>query len=120
MLHALTLILVCQLIGEVSARASGLPVPGPVIGMLLLFGWLVLRGGVPDDVGRTADALLGHLSLLFVPAGVGVMVHWHRLQGQGLAIAAAILLGTLLTLAVTALTVALVQRLTAGRGENRE
>ncbi len=119
MLQALTLILVCQLIGEIAARASGLPVPGPVIGMLLLFGWLVLRGGISEDVGRTTDALLSHLSLLFVPAGVGVMVHWQRLQGQGLAIAAALILGTLITLAVTALTVALVQKLT-GAGEKND
>ena len=48
MLHALTLILVCQLIGEVGVLVTGLPVPGPVIGMLLLLGWLFLKGGVPE------------------------------------------------------------------------
>ena len=116
MLHALTLILVCQLIGEVSVLVTGLPVPGPVIGMLLLLGWLFLKGGVPESVGRVADTLLAHLSLLFVPAGVGVLVHWERLRGQGAAIAAALVLGTLITLAVTALTMAVVTRLTGRSG----
>jgi holin-like protein len=111
MLEALTLILICQLVGETIVLLSGLPIPGPVIGMLLLLGWLFLRGGIADDVGRTADALLAHFSLLFVPAGVGVMLHWERIQGQWPAIAAALLLGTLITLAATALTMAGAQRL---------
>ncbi len=124
MLRALTLILICQLIGEVSVRAAGLPVPGPVLGMLLLLGWLFLRGGVSEEVGRTADTLLANLSLLFVPAGVGVLVHWQRVRGEWVAIAAALILGTLITLAVTALTMAGVRRLltraAAGRGGGHE
>ncbi|EGV17412.1 CidA/LrgA family protein [Thiocapsa marina] len=113
MLQALTLILLCQLVGETVVLLTGLPVPGPVLGMLLLLGWLFLRGGISDEVGHTADALLAHFSLLFVPAGVGVMLHWERIQGQWPAIAAALLLGTLLTLTVTALTMAGAQRLLA-------
>lgn len=97
---------------------TGLPVPGPVLGMLLLLAWLLLRGGVPESVGRTADTLLAHLSLLFVPAGVGVLVHWERMRGQWAAIAAALVLGTLLTLAVTALTMQAVARLTTRRGDD--
>lgn len=114
MLQALTLILTCQLIGEVTVLATGLPVPGPVLGMLLLLAWLFLRGGVSDDLGRTADSLFAHLSLLFVPAGVGVLVHWERVRGQWLAIAVALVLGTLITLAVTALTMGLVRRVVGG------
>lgn len=110
-LHALALILACQLIGEVATRAAGLPVPGPVLGMLLLLGWLSLRGGISEDLGRTADALLANLSLLFVPAGVGVLVHWERVSDQWGAIAAALILGTLFTLATTALTMALAMAL---------
>jgi putative effector of murein hydrolase LrgA (UPF0299 family) len=113
MLQALTLILLCQLAGETVVLLTGLPVPGPVLGMLLLLVWLFLRGGISEEVGRTADALLAHFSLLFVPAGVGVMLHWERIQGQWPAIAAALLLGTLVTLAVTALTMAGAQRLLA-------
>lgn len=113
MLRALTLILICQLIGEITVRTLALPLPGPVLGMLLLLGWLFLNGGIPNDVAQTADTLLGNLSLLFIPAGVGVMVHWQRLQGEWLAITAAILLGTLIAMAVTALTMTAARRLMA-------
>jgi putative effector of murein hydrolase LrgA (UPF0299 family) len=119
MLEALTLILVCQLIGEACVLFAGLPVPGPVLGMLLLLAWLFLRGDLPESVGRTADTLLSHLSLLFVPAGVGVLVHWERVRGQWAAIAAALVLGTLITLAVTALTMMAVSRLTGRGGGDR-
>ncbi|MBV5275078.1 MAG: CidA/LrgA family protein [Lamprocystis purpurea] len=119
LLEALTLILSCQLAGEVLVLVSGLPVPGPVLGMLLLLAWLGLRGGVSERVAQTADTLLGHLSLLFVPAGVGVLVHWERVRDQWPAIAAALVLGTLITLAVTALTMAGVQRLLAWRRGGR-
>jgi holin-like protein len=61
---------------------------------------------------------LSHLSLLFVPAGVGVLVHWERMRGQWTAIAAALVLGTLITLAVTALTMTAVMRLTGRGGSN--
>jgi putative effector of murein hydrolase LrgA (UPF0299 family) len=111
MLYAIALLLICQLVGETLVLLTGLPVPGPVLGMLLLLGLLVWRGGIPDELGKTADALLAHFSLLFVPAGVGVMLHWERIQGDWLAIAAALLLGTLITLIVTAVTMAGTQRL---------
>jgi putative effector of murein hydrolase LrgA (UPF0299 family) len=114
-LEALTLILTCQLIGEVTVLLARLPVPGPVLGMLLLLAWLFWRGGVAESVARTADSLLGHLSLLFVPAGVGVLVHWERVRGQWEAIALALVLGTLITLAVTALTMVAVAHLLGGR-----
>jgi len=117
-LEALTLILLCQLVGEVCVLFTGLPVPGPVLGMLLLLGWLFHRRDLPELVARTADTLLSHLSLLFVPAGVGVLVHWERMRGQWAAIAAALVLGTLITLAVTALTMTAVTRLTGRGGSN--
>ncbi|MBK1645406.1 CidA/LrgA family protein [Thiocapsa imhoffii] len=123
MLEALTLILVCQLIGETLVLLTGLPIPGPVLGMLLLLVWLFLRGGISESLGRTADSLLAHFSLLFVPAGVGVMLHWERIQGQWLALAVALVLGTLITLAVTALTMVGVQgaiKILRGRGGPHE
>jgi len=104
MLQALTLILGCQLIGESLVLVFDLPLPGPVLGMLLLFSGLVLRGRLAPALEQTADSLLGHLPLLFVPAGVGVMVHWERLQAHWPALLAAVVLGTLITLVVTALT----------------
>ena len=105
MLAALTVLLVYQLVGEVLVQLLHLPVPGPVIGMLLLFVTLLLRGEAPEALRNTANGLLSHLSLLFVPAGVGVMVHGARLAGEGLAILIAIVISTVLALAATALTV---------------
>lgn len=101
MLNALTLILVCQLAGELAAAWGKLPVPGPVIGMVLLFCFLMVRGGIADNISRTADGLLNHLSLLFVPAGVGVMLHFRLLGDDWLAVAAALIISTLATIAVT-------------------
>jgi putative effector of murein hydrolase LrgA (UPF0299 family) len=101
MLNALTLILVCQLAGELVSAWGKLPVPGPVIGMVLLFIILMVRGGIADNVSRTADGLLNHLSLLFVPAGVGVMLHFKLLGDDWLAVAAALVISTLATIVVT-------------------
>jgi len=99
---ALAALLVCQLAGEVAARALGLPVPGPVIGMVLLFAALMLRGReAPEDLTRTADGLLGNLGLLFVPAGVGVVIHLPVLARDWAPISLAVLAGTLAAIAAT-------------------
>jgi len=103
MLNSLTLILVCQLAGELASVWLKLPVPGPVIGMVLLFVYLMVRGGISDSMTRTADGLLGHLSLLFVPAGVGVMLHFRLLEDNWLAVSAALIFSTIATIIVTAL-----------------
>lgn len=102
MLAAITLLLVYQLVGEIVVVALGLPVPGPVLGMALLFVTLVARGKVTEDLRDTASSLLRHLSLLFVPAGVGVMAHLGRLQHEWLPIAVSLVVSTLVTIAVTA------------------
>lgn len=103
MLSALTLILSCQLAGELVTRFAGLPVPGPVAGMVLLFVLLAIKGSVPEDIGTVADSLLRHLALLFVPAGVGVMAHMGLLGQDWLPISVALVGSTLATIAVTAL-----------------
>jgi holin-like protein len=102
MIGYLTVILACQLVGELAAAATGLPLPGPVIGLVLLFVGLLIKRGIPEDLGRVGDALLSNLSLLFVPAGVGVMLHAGLLGADWLPISAAVLVSTLLTIAVTA------------------
>ncbi len=102
MLAAISILLVFQLIGEVIALAFSLPVPGPVIGMALLFAALVLRRQIPGQLQHTAHSLLQHLSLLFVPAGTGVMLHTQRLTNEWLPIVASLLISTVLGLAVTA------------------
>ncbi|MGB8435048.1 MAG: CidA/LrgA family protein [Burkholderiales bacterium] len=103
MLAAITLLLVYQLIGEVIALVFALPIPGPVIGFAALFLTLVARGAVSDELRETANGLLAHLSLLFVPAGVGVMAHLARLRAEWLPISVALVASTAITIAVTAL-----------------
>lgn len=118
MLGALALLLGCQLAGEVLARAAGLPVPGPVLGMALLFGLLVLRERLrphapPADrtgLGVVAAGLLGNLSLLFVPAGVGVVQQGPVLLRNGPGLLVALVASTALTLAVTGWVFAAVAR----------
>lgn len=102
MLAAFAILLVFQLFGEILAIALALPVPGPVIGMALLFLTLCLRGGLPESLRGTAQNLLQHLSLLFIPAGTGVMLHVQRLSDEWQAIVAALLVSTVLGLLTTA------------------
>lgn len=103
MLAALTTLLLFQLVGEVLTRSLALPVPGPVIGMVLLFVFLVLKEGPGKELQQTAQSLLQHLSLLFVPAGTGILVHLNRVGDEWLPLVLAIVLSTLLTLVITAL-----------------
>lgn len=103
MLEYLTLILACQLLGEFTVSAAGIPVPGPVVGMVLLFVFLLVKGSVPEQLASVSSGLLNNLSLMFVPAGVGVMVHFEVLGNDALPISVALVTSTLLTIAVTAL-----------------
>ena len=102
-------LLCLQLAGEVLARVLKLPFPGPVIGMVLLMpalGWPAVREPVID----VARFLLGHLSLLFVPVGVGVITHLDILQAYGLRLALVIVLSTWIGLAVSALALRALMR----------
>lgn len=110
-LTGITILLVYQLVGEVSSRLLHLSVPGPVFGMLLLFCTLLWRGGLEKTLDTASSALLSYLSLLFVPAGVGVIVHFGRIGGEWLPISAALLLSAVITLAATALIMQGVSRL---------
>lgn len=115
MLESLAVLLFCQLIGELIVVALQIPVPGPVVGMAILFFGLMLRGNIPEELAQTANGILGQLSLLFVPAGVGVMTHLSLLGKQWLPLSVSLVVSTLLTIAVTGL---MMQRL-AGR-EDRQ
>ena len=107
MLAALTLLLLFQLAGEAIALYFALPVPGPVIGMGLLFAALAWRGGASDELRATAQNLLQHLSLLFVPAGVGVMLHIERIADEWQPIVVALVASTFAAITVTALVLRL-------------
>lgn len=116
MVAAFAGILACQLAGEFVAHAFALPLPGPVLGMFMLFALLALRGGagaraaVPQKLGAAADGLLGHLSLLFVPAAVGLMRYLDVLSANAMTLIVAVAVSTALAQAATALTFRLLAR----------
>lgn len=124
MIEAFALLLLCQLAGEVLSRGLGLPMPGPVIGLLFLFAGLVVaqRCGKVNalsvsgtTLGRTTGGLLQYLSVLFVPAGVGVIDHLHLLKTYGPVLFLALFVSTALTLVVTALIFTAVRRWQSAR-----
>lgn len=115
MLPYITVLLVCQLVGEVLVRLSGLPLPGPVVGMVILFLGLVIRGRVPDGLEMVTRTIFANFPLLFVPASVGVMVHFQVIAAEALPIAAGVLVSTVLTLVVSG---RLMQHLMRRKGEH--
>lgn len=117
MIAALTLLLVFQLVGEVITRALALPIPGPVIGMALLFLALLVRGDPGDKLRQTAGTLLQHLSLLFVPAGTGIVLYGDRLAAEWLPLAVALAGSTALALVVTAMVLNALTRRRRGDAE---
>jgi holin-like protein len=125
MIASLSLILLCQLAGEVVVRGLALPMPGPVVGLVMLLGLLLARdrfaglargplqqGGV-ETVSKN---MLAHLSLLFVPAGVGVVQKLDLIAAHGLAIVAVLAVSVVITLLVTVATFLLASRLMARKG----
>ena len=129
MIASLSLILLCQLAGEIFVRGLALPMPGPVVGMLLLLILLLARDHIGllargplqgGGVENGARGLLAHLSLLFVPAGVGIVQKLDLLAAHGPAIAAVLALSVVVTLLVTVATFLLVGRLmTRARSDGR-
>ena len=127
MIIGLTVILLCQLLGEVVARGLGWPLPGPVLGMLFLLVFLSLRDSVAKKVpelGKTLDStgkgLLAHLSLLFIPASVGVVQRLDVLADYGTGLAVALVASTFVTLVVTVVTFVVVSRLSSSSMESAE
>ena len=109
-INGLTILLVYQLIGEITARYFSLPIPGPVLGMLMLFVTLAIKGSVHSTLEKTATGLLSHLSLLFIPAGVGMMVHFDRIANEWIAISIALVLSTIITLIGSATIMSIVSK----------
>ena len=118
MIAALMALLACQVAGELVARLLGLPIPGPVIGTILMFVLLLIRGRVPGALRDVSRALLTNLSLLFVPAGVGIIQHLDRIRGEWVGILAALVGSAVLTMVMAVFVFRLVSRLSgADQGE---
>lgn len=103
MLVGLLLLLLCQLLGEWLVLSLSLPVPGPVVGMVLMLAALIVLRRVPDMIREPSEGLLRHLALLFVPAGVGLTVHAELIADEWLIILVALVVSTVLAIIVTAL-----------------
>jgi holin-like protein len=119
-LGSITAILLCQLIGEIVTKVTRVPVPGPVIGMVLLFCCLnFYRRALPEDVEKVGGHLLRYLALLFVPAGVGVITNMKLVMKSWAPITVVITIGTFVTIAVTGFMMSFVSgRWAAAKGED--
>ena len=120
MLRALAVLLACQLAGEAITRGLELPLPGPVLGLVFLVAilfvlqhWRLVESATIDDtsLGKVSNTLLATLGILFVPAGVGVIQELELIEKYGIALGAALLVSTVLTLVVTVWVFVVVSRL---------
>lgn len=116
MLFSIGLLLGCQLIGEVVTRGLGLPLPGPVAGLLLLVLLLRAWPALAEKLRPTVSVILANLSLLFVPAGVGVIANLDALSGNWLPLMAVLVASTVLAMLATVGTFILASRLTSRGG----
>lgn len=101
MLQTLGMLLTCQLIGELAVRGAGLPIPGPVLGLSLLLLSLSVWPSLADTLRSTIGVILANLSLMFVPAGVGVIANLDVLSKDGFALLAILILSTILAMLAT-------------------
>ena len=103
-------LIVLQLIGEVISRSCGLPVPGAVIGLILLYLLLWTRLIDPDELGATTGFLHQNFGLLFVPAGVGVIAYLPMIADEWAILLVSILFSVVATMAVTGLVMTQLSR----------
>ena len=111
MLQTLGLLLGCQLAGEFAARGLGLPIPGPVLGLVILLAALALRPPLARALRPTTQVILAHLSLMFVPAGVGVISNLEVLSSDWARFLVVLTLSTILSMLVTVATFVAMKRL---------
>lgn len=118
MIPALSLILMFQLVGEILSRALVLPLPGPVLGMIFLLIALSASERVRNVVRPVAQFILAHLSLLFVPAGVGIVAHLRDLQEHGFGLALALVVSTMAAIIAGAAAFVFVAKLIGSRADD--
>lgn len=91
--------------GEAAARMAGVPLPGPILGLLGLYADMARQKAMPAPLARLADGLLPNMAILFVPAGAGVVAHIDIIQAAALSILGAVVGGTLIGIGITAVAV---------------
>jgi len=102
LINGLIIILLCQFAGELLAYGLGLPIPGTIIGMVLLLLGLMLSQPCRQQVEPAVSVLIRHLTLLFFPIGAGLVLEWPTFAQHGSAIIIALTLGTLATIVIVA------------------
>lgn len=107
----LAILLMFQFAGEMIRAVTGLPVPGPVIGMVLLLIALLAKVPVPAGIHETSRKVLAYLGLLFVPAGAGVVTRLPMIGAHWLPIMVAVVGSTVITMVVTAVVMRGLERL---------
>lgn len=107
MISGLVQLFLWQALGELASKFLLPSVPGPVLGLLLLLGYLVIKGSVNEPLDEVADGFRQHLGLLFVPASVGVVLYLPDLKQHAAAVSASLIVSVVLTIAVTAISLKL-------------
>ncbi|MDO6565528.1 CidA/LrgA family protein [Alteromonas sp. 1_MG-2023] len=96
------LVLVCFYVGTWLSLSVGLPLPGALTGLLILLAILFIAPSAEPYVARAASPLLSHMSVLFVPAVLGVTTYWTEIAQNGWAIGIAIIITTCISLGISA------------------
>lgn len=104
MLYALATLFAFNLLGELLVRATGLPLPGALVGTLTLLIGLLFYKRLPKPLEDTASVLLQNMMLLFIPVIAGVMLEFDHLRREWLPFVLACVGGAVITFAATALT----------------
>ena len=115
MVQGFLILLFFQLVGELMVIGMNLPLPGPVIGLVLLVIVLIVRGRIPAGLTLVGDGLLRNLALLFIPAGVGLVLHFELLAREWWIILCALIASTLIATVVTAILFQRLMRWIGGR-----
>ncbi|MEN9712268.1 MAG: Antiholin-like protein LrgA [Pseudomonadota bacterium] len=102
MIQGLVQLFIFQALGELVSKFVLPFIPGPVLGLVWLLAYLIVRGHVPSSIDGVGSAILQHLGLLFIPASVGVVLYLPLLQANAWAISAALVVSVLATIAVSA------------------
>lgn len=103
-INSFIILLLCQLLGELIVAGLGLPLPGTIVGMLILLLALIIWHPMRNLAAPAANVLINNLTLLFFPIGAGLILEWHRFSQHSVALVASLVIGTLLTIPAVALT----------------
>lgn len=117
MIDGLLILLFFQFLGEILIRLTGIPLPASVVGMVLLLVALLLNTPFTQRVAPAAGALIKHISLLIFPLGVGIVLQWHRYEDYAVALAVAVVIGTILSMLLVTL---MLKKLMGKAGEPHE